>query len=92
MKYILSFLLYIPLSVLAVGDLCINEHVPDLKNFCMAKQYVNATQCDRIGSLIMKAECMSFIKTKQREVIWAIKPLDLATADIRGEKKFIWNR
>jgi hypothetical protein len=92
MKYILSILLTIPLTAFAVGDECINEHVPDLKNFCMAKQYGNATQCDRIGSLVMKAECMSIIKSKQREAIWSIKPLDLATADIRGEKKFIWNR
>jgi len=88
MKYILSILLSIPLSALAVGDECINEHTPDLKNLCMAKQYANATQCDRISSIDLRLQCISVVRSKQRDSMWAIKPLNLATSDIRTETKF----
>jgi hypothetical protein len=88
MKYILSILLSIPLSALAVGDECINEHTPDLKNLCMAKQYANATQCDAIKSIEFRTQCISVVKNKQRDSMWAIKPINLSTADIRTETKY----
>ena len=88
MKYILSILLSIPLSALAVGDECINEHTPDLKNLCMAKQYANATQCDRVSSIDLRLQCISVVRSKQRDSMWAIKPLNLATSDIRTETKY----
>ena len=88
MKYLLSILLLIPIFAFAVGDECINEHTPNLKNLCMAKQYANATQCERISSIDLRLQCISVVRSKQRDNMWSIKPLNLATSDIRNETKF----
>jgi len=54
----------------------------------MAKQYANATQCERISSIDLRLQCISVVRSKQRDNMWSIKPLNLATSDIRNETKF----
>lgn len=87
---LLLLTILIATNALAVGDECINELTPNAKNFCLAKQYANVTKCDAITSVGMKTECISVVKTKQRDSMWSIKPIDIATADVRGDKKYIW--
>ena len=89
---LLLLLTLFPILSLAKGDECINEHTPDLRRFCMAKQYANGTECDKIRNLDIKGQCVSIVRNKQREVMWAIKPMDVASIDTRGDKKYIWER
>jgi hypothetical protein len=88
MKKLLLILFFTPMLVLAKGDDCINEHNRDQREFCMAKQYANATQCDTIKSIELRMQCVSVVKIKQRDSMWAIKPMNLSTADIRTETKY----
>ena len=90
MKLIL--LLLIPVLSFAKGDECINEQNLNLKNLCLAKEYANVTQCERITVFDLKTQCITTIKNHQRETQWAIKAIDISTADIRGDKKYIWQR
>jgi hypothetical protein len=88
----LLLLLLIPVLSFAKGDECINEHTPDLRKFCMARQYANSTACDSISNLDLKTSCIATVRAKHRESMWAIRPIDVATADVRGDKKYIWQR
>ena len=90
MKFLL--LILFPFLVYAKGDECINEHNPNLKNLCLAKEYANVTQCEKITFFEMRSNCISIIKHKQRETQWAFKPIDTSTIDTRGDKKYIWER
>lgn len=74
----------------AKGDECINEHTPDLRRFCMARQYANGTECDKIENLDLKSQCVAVVRTKQRDIMWSIKPMDVASLDIRSDRKYIW--
>jgi hypothetical protein len=47
----------------------------------MANQYANATECDKIRNLDLKTQCISVVRNKQRDAMWAIKPMDLAKAN-----------
>ena len=88
MKLIL--LLLIPVLSFAKGDECINERNANLKNFCLAREYANVTQCERITTFEMKSSCITTIKNRQRETQWAFKVIDVSTADTRGDRKYIW--
>lgn len=85
-------LLLLPILTYAKGDECINEHTPDLRRFCMARQYANSTACDSISNLDLKTSCIAMVRTKHRESMWAIKPMDIDSADTRGDRKYIWQR
>jgi hypothetical protein len=74
-------ILLLPILAYAKGDDCINEHTPDLRKFCMANQYANATECDKIRNLDLKTQCISVVRNKQRDVMWTIKPMDIAKAN-----------
>ena len=92
MRILLLLTLCLPLMTRAVGDECVNEPTSNLKLFCQARAQASATQCDRITTLDSCVQCIAVVRKKQRELQWAIRPLDLATSDIRGDKKYIWNR
>ena len=85
-------LLLLPIFAYAKGDECINEHTSDLRKLCMARQYANSTACDSISNLDLKTSCIAMVRTKHRESMWAIKPMDIASVDVRGDKKYIWQR
>ena len=85
-------LLLLPIFTYAKGDECINEHTPDLRRFCMARQYANSTACDPISNLDLKTSCIAMVRAKHRESMWAIKPMDVASVDVRGDKKYIRQR
>ena len=94
---ILQFLLIIfillclpPMLAHAKGDECINERNSNLKNLCLAKEYANVTQCDRITVFDMRSQCISSIRNRQRETQWGFKPTNVLTADTRGDHQYVW--
>jgi hypothetical protein len=83
-------LLLIPVLSFAKGDDCINEHNANQRAYCMAVQYANGTACDSINSLDLKSRCITKVKYIQRESMWSIKPMNTSTADVRGDRSYIW--
>ena len=88
MKIIL--LLLIPVLGFAKGDECINERNANLKNLCLAKEYANVTQCEQITVFDLKIQCITTIKNRQRETQWTFKPMNVLTADTRGDHQYVW--
>ena len=84
------FLILPPLLAQAKGDECINEHNSNQRAFCLATQYANGTACDSITSLDLRSQCISTVKNKQRAVVWKFTTIDTSTADVRGDRKYIW--
>ena len=91
MKLILIALALLPLFAQAGGDVCINE-TGNQQLMCRAHAQISASYCERMTSFEFKADCVTMVKNRQREIIWKIKPFDVATADVRGDKKYIWQR
>jgi len=74
----LVLLLLIPVLGFAKGDECINERNANLKNLCLAREYANVTQCERITVFDVKVNCITTVKNFQRETQWSFKPVDVA--------------
>lgn len=87
---LLLLLTLFPILSLAKGDECINEHNPNQRAFCLATQYANGTACDSITNLDLRSQCISTVKNKQRAVVWKFNSIDVSTADVRGDRKYIW--
>lgn len=94
---ILQFLLIIfillclpPMLAHAKGDECINEHNQNQHAYCVAIVYANGTACDSITNLDLRSQCISTVKNKQRTIMWGVKTIDVSTADVRGDRKYIW--
>lgn len=91
MKLFLILLSLVPVFAQANGDECINE-TGNAQLMCRARAQISASYCERITSMELKSDCLSMVKNRQRDIIWKIKPFDIATADVRGDKKYIWQR
>jgi hypothetical protein len=78
----------------AGGDVCINEHSKDAKEYCYATTRVNSGNCEHIQAIGTRMSCLSAVKHKQRELVWAVKPLGPDNVNIRLEssKSYIWMR
>lgn len=76
-RFIFTAILLAPVLAWAVGDECVNEHNENLKQLCLAKEHASAGYCDKITSMGTKMECILAVRNKQREVTWAIKPIDM---------------
>jgi len=86
----LFLLLFFPILAFAKGDECINEHKPDQRAFCLASEYANATACEPIQNLDLRSSCIAVVRNKQRDSRWAVKPMEVAALDTRGDRRYIW--
>jgi hypothetical protein len=95
LKSLLLVALLLPLVCKAAGgDECINSKIGDERELCIAKTRVNAGNCENIVNMGIRSDCLSIVKNKQRQLVWAIKPMSAETVHIRSEssKAFNWMR